>query len=243
MKLFPLLFLIFGLIGCSSIELGDAMTSEQYAQKILDLGLSHEENLIEASKLKTPHLVSVVSLHLINARDEKVQYAIDLQESAKYAQLVTVSNDGKNFSGSKVSESIKTGVLDEDYDIQSYFLEGFKNQNSGDILHNLKIIITHNSKNKREYIGANACNQWGRCDDIKQDGSNNKLELKALNSNASNCSSYTCNYNETIEIKLSDDFLKDSVENAFNILLISKKKSHKLKISKAYIMGYLKIAQ
>ena len=98
MKLLPLLFLIFGLIGCSSIELGDAMTSEQYAQKILDLGLSHEENLIEASKLKTPHLVSVVSLHLINARDEKVQYAIDLQESAKYAQLVTVSNDGKNFS-------------------------------------------------------------------------------------------------------------------------------------------------
>ena len=45
------------------------------------------------------------------------------------------------------------------------------------------------------------------------------------------------------QIKLSDDFLKDSVENAFNILLISKKKSHKIKISKAYLMGYLQIAQ
>ena len=95
----------------------------------------------------------------------------------------------------------------------------------------------------REYIGANACDPWGRCDDIKQDGSNNKLELKALTSNASNCSSSTCDYNETIKIKLSDDFLKDSVENAFNILLISKKKSHKIKISKAYLMGYLQIAQ
>ena len=139
MKVLLLLFLIFGLIGCSSIELGDAMTSEQYAQKILDLGLSHEENLIEASKLKTPHLVSVVSLHLINARDEKIQYAIDLDESEKYAQLVIVSNDGKNFSGSKVSESIKTGVLDVDSDTQSYFLEGFKSQNSGFSFLRLKV--------------------------------------------------------------------------------------------------------
>ena len=45
-----------GLIGCSSLELGDALSSEQYTQNILALGLTHEENLIEAGKLQTPHL-------------------------------------------------------------------------------------------------------------------------------------------------------------------------------------------
>jgi hypothetical protein len=243
MKKFSILLMIFGLVGCSSIELGDSMSSEQYAQKILDLGLSHEENLIEASKLKTPHLVSVVSLHLTNARDEKIQHAIDLEESKKFAQLVIVLNNGKRFIGPEVTELIKTGVLSVDSDTQSYYLEGFRGQNSDNIEHKLKITIIHNSKNKRDYIGANACDQWGRCDDLKEDGSNNKLELTALTSNASNCSSFTCNYSEAVEIKISEDFLMDSLEKNLNIRLISKKKSHKIKISKAYLMGYIKIAQ
>ena len=71
------LLLSIGLIGCSSLELGDALSSEDYTQRILDLGLSHEENLIEANKLKTPHLISVVSLQLTNARDDKIQYQKD----------------------------------------------------------------------------------------------------------------------------------------------------------------------
>jgi hypothetical protein len=246
MKKLSLILLTFiGLVGCSSLELGDALSSEQYTQKILDLGLTHEENLIEASKLKTPHLVSVVSLLLTNARDEKIQYAIDLQESEKFAQQVIILNESKRFIGAEVTESIKTGVLDVDFDKQSYFLEGFKDQISDDIQHKLKIAITHNSKNKRDYISANSCDQWGRCDDIKEDGSNNKLELTALTSNASNCSAYTCNYSETLEIKLSDDFLmaSASLEKDLNIRLISKKKNHKIKISKSYLMGYMKIAQ
>ena len=55
MKKLLLLFLIsFGLFGCSSLpvgdaltsmELDDAMSSEDEAQRILALGLSHEENL------------------------------------------------------------------------------------------------------------------------------------------------------------------------------------------------------
>jgi hypothetical protein len=243
MKKFSILLIFFGLVGCASIELGDSMSSEQYAQKILDLGLTHEENLIEASKLKTPHLVSVVSLLLTNARDERIQYAIDLQEAEKFAQLVQVLNDGNRFIGSEVSESIKTGVLAVDSDIYSYFLDGVKEQNSDNIEHILKIIITHNSKNKREYIGANACDQWGRCEDIKQDGSSNKLELTTLVSNASSCSSYTCNYSEAVVIKLSEDILKDSLKKDLKIRLISKKKSHKIHISNAYVMGYMKIAQ
>ena len=84
----PLLLLLisFGLFGCSSLPVGDALTSmelddalssEDEAQRILSLGLTHEENLIEASKLGTPHLVSVVSLKLTNARDEKIQNDFD----------------------------------------------------------------------------------------------------------------------------------------------------------------------
>ena len=86
---FFLIFLIsFGIVGCSSLELGDAISSEQYTQRILDLGLSHEENLAEAKKLNTPHLISVVSLQLTNARDEKIQNEIDLIESEKFADQV-----------------------------------------------------------------------------------------------------------------------------------------------------------
>ena len=242
-KLLLVLSISIGLIGCASLELGDALSSEQYTQRILDLGLSHEENLVEASKLKTPHLVSVVSLQLTNARDEKIQNEIDLAEAEKLADLVIVSNNGMRFIGSKLSESIKTGVLETDFDLQSYYLEGIKDQTSGDIQHKLNLTISHNSKNKREYFSANACDSWGRCEAVKEDGTNNELELKAISSSASNCTTFKCDYSEIVEIKLSEDFLKDSSKKGFSISLISKKKSHKIKVSKAYLNGYLSAVQ
>ena len=120
------LLLSTALIGCSSLELGDALSSEEYTQRILDLGLSHEENLVEASKLKTPHLISVVSLLLTNARDDKIQYEIDLIESEKFASLVNITDGGLIFVGSEITDSIKTGVLDVDFDLYRYYLEGSK---------------------------------------------------------------------------------------------------------------------
>ena len=238
MNKFFLIFLIsFGIVGCSSLELGDAMSSQQYTQKILDLGLSHEENLAEARKLKTPHLISVVSLQLTNARDEKIQNEIDLIESEKFADKVTVS--GSRYIGSEISESIKTGVLETDFDLLNYFLEGVKDSKSGNIQHKLHMTVSHNSKSKREYFSAHICNQWGRCDATKEDGSNNKLELIPISTNASNCNSFKCDYSETIELSLSDDFLRDSADKGISLSLISKKKSHKIKVSKPYLMGYL----
>ena len=238
-----LLLISLVLIGCSSLELGDALSSEQYTQRILDLGLSHDENLKEASKLKTPHLVSVVSLQLTNARDEKIQNESDFAESVKLAKLVKISNNNLSFIGSEISESIKTGVLAEDFDKHSYFLEGYKDSSNSIIQHKLHVSIFHNSKNKRDYFSANACDQWGRCEDAKEDGTNNKLKLKALTSNASNCTSYRCDYAEVIEIELSDVFLKNSLKKGLTIRLFSKKKNHKILISKAYLLGYLSIAQ
>ena len=236
-----ILFLSLSVIGCASVEFGDALSSEQHTQKILDLGLSHEENLVEASKLKTPHLVSVVSLQLTNARDEKIQNEIDLTESEKFADLVLISNNGSKLTGPKISESIKTGVLETDLDSLSYFLEGAKD--SKNIEHKLHLTVSHNSKTKREYFSAHICNQWGRCEAIKEDGSSNILKLTPISTNASSCDTFKCDFSETIVINLKYHFLNDSVSKGISIKLISKKKSHKIKVSKSYLMGYLKVAK
>ena len=241
-KIFSFFLISAFLAGCSSIELGDALSSEQYTQKILALGLSHEENLIEASKLSTPHLVSVVSLQLTNARDEKIQDEIDLIESDKFASQVVISNNGLRFSGLEMSESVQIGVLATESDLYNYYLEGTKGNNSDKIQHTLRLTVIHNSKNKRDYLSANLCDKWGRCEDFKEDGSDNQLNIKVLSMNASSCTSNSCDYSETLEIKLTDKLLKDSIENGLNLKLISKKKSHKFKVSKPYIMGYSQVA-
>ena len=161
MKKLLLLLLSLTFIGCSSmevgdalssLELGDALSSEDEAQKILALGLTHEENIAEAKKLGTPHLVSVVSLKLINARDEKIQYEIDLIESEKLVELVRVSGNGLTIIGSKISESKKSGVLETDFDLQSYYLEGSKDSITSNISHKLHLSVAHNSKNKRDVV-------------------------------------------------------------------------------------------
>jgi len=51
MKKFILLItLSAGIFGCSSLELETVSTSAEETQRILAMGLSHEENLIEAKK-------------------------------------------------------------------------------------------------------------------------------------------------------------------------------------------------
>lgn len=245
MKKLLLILLSLTFIGCSSmkvgdalssLELGDALSSEDEAQKILALGLTHEENIAEAKKLGTPHLVSVVSLKLINARDEKIKYEIDLIESEKLAQLVRVSSNGLRVIGSKVSESKKTGVLETDFDLQSYYLEGSKNSITTNISHKLHITVAHNSKNKREYLSASLCDEWGRCEGEEK-------KLIAVSAIASNCSTTSCDYNEVMELELSEDFLKNRINEGFTMKLISKKKSHKIKVSIPYLMSYLSFAK
>ena len=72
-KLILILSLSIALFGCSSIELEAMSTSAEETQRILDMGLTHEENLLEAKKLKSSHLISVVTLQLNNAKDDKIQ--------------------------------------------------------------------------------------------------------------------------------------------------------------------------
>lgn len=241
MKKTLLLLISLSVIGCSSVdlgsslsslELGDALSTEDEANRILALGLSHEENLKEASKLDSPHKISVVTLKLINARDEKIQYDIDLIESAKLVDQVIVSNNGLKIVGSNITESLRTGMLETDSDLLNYFIEGTKDYNDGNFQHNLNLAITHNSKNKREYLSAVFCDEWGRCEGDEQ-------KLITISSMASNCSSTSCDYKETMELELSEVFLKNMINKGFTMKLISKKKNHKIKVSKPYLMSYL----
>jgi hypothetical protein len=235
-KILLILLISFGLIGCSSLELEAVSSSSEETQKILALGLSHEENLVEVSKLKSTHMASVVTGQLIKARDEKIQAEIDFIESEKYAEMVKVTENGLSFIGPETSESIKTGVLETDKDLQNYYLEGIKDLNSEVIEHILHVRISYNSKNKRNYISANLCDEWGRCD-------NNKQQINVISVSLSNCTTSSCDFSEFLELNLGDQFLKDSINNGFTMSFNGKKKTSKIKVSSAYLKGYLKVAK
>jgi hypothetical protein len=240
-KILLILLISFGLIGCSSLELEAVSSSAEETQKILALGLSHEENLVEVSKLKSTHMASVVTGQLIKARDEKIQDEIDFIESEKYAEMVKVTENGLSFIGPVTSESIKTGVLETDKDLQNYYLEGIKDSNSEVIEHILHVRIYYNSKNKRNYISANLCDKWGRCD-------NNKQQINVISVSLSNCTTSSCDFSEVLELNLGDQFLKDSINNGFTMRFNGKKKIRfslpsKIKVSSAYLKGYLKVAK
>ena len=61
-KYFLLTLVSFALYSCSSIELEAVSTSAEETQRILEMGLSHEDNLIEAKML----LVCQLGINIIN---------------------------------------------------------------------------------------------------------------------------------------------------------------------------------
>ena len=197
-KFILLLSVLIGLSSCSSLELQALTSSEEETQRILALGLSYEENLIEASKLSDPHMVTVVSLQLANANDDKIQSEIDLIESESIASNVEVSANG--------------------------------------LSHRLQLSLIHNADQKRSFISANLCDRWGRCE-------GETFEINNISVLASNCSSSNCEYNEIVELDLSDDFLRDHVNKGFTFRFNATKSSSKVKVSKVYLVGYLKVAQ
>jgi len=232
MKKILLISLIsISIFGCSSLELESISSSEEETQKILALGLTHEENLIEAKKLKGNHLISVVTLQLNNARDEKIQSEIDQVESKNYAEIVKVSQDGLSFIGPEVVESIST-MLSSELNIQKYYLSGFKDSNHQTASHKLNVTFEYISPKSRNYNSANFCDKWSRCN-------GEMIEIILISVNASECTSYSCKYKEVVELELSDEFLKNSIKTGLKIGFYSNTNSNKINISKAYLMGYL----
>jgi hypothetical protein len=234
-KIILLMSVLIGLSACSSLELQGATSSEEETQRILALGLSHEENLAEAGKLNDSHMITIVSLQLTNAHDDKIQAEIDAIESEKIADEVIVSSNGLNFVGPEISKSIAS-LLNVNPDLSNYHIEGSRNETSNLMNHKLQLSFVHNSEKKRNYISANLCDAWSRCD-------SNSLEIKNISATASNCTSSSCEYIEIVEINLTDGFLREYINKGFTIRFNSSKNSTKVKISRPYLMGYLQVAK
>jgi len=235
-KLLLLLSVTAVLFGCSSLTLEDTSSSRDETQRILAMGLTLEQSLAEAKKLDTPHLVSVVSLQIKNAISEKIQDDKDLQESKKFERKVTISENGSKFISSEISELIKDGFLATDIDELNYFLLGAKDLNTGLITHTLNVSLTYNSKNIRNYSSIDFCDKWNNCEIESQ-------EIMTSSTGAFKCSSSSCYFKENMEIKMSDNFLRNTLDSGFLMRLISEKKTNKIKISKPYLMGYLKVVE
>ena len=236
MKFFLLILaLSFSLIGCSSIEIEAVSSSEEETQRILSLGLSHEDNIIEAKKLKSDHLISVVTLQLVNARDAKLKYQNDLIESEKIARMVLVSDNGMSFIGPKISNTL-ADIMNTSPVSQSYFLESSKSLNNEVFRHKIQLIYSYNASKPRGFKAANLCDDWGRCETLIQLIGESSVSF-------SNCSNTNCNYTEVFEIDLSDKLLRDSIQKGLRMELISNKKTDKLNLSVAYLMGYFNVVQ
>ena len=238
-KILITLFISFGLLGCSNIQLEAVSTSAEETQRILAMNLTHEENLVEASKIQSDHMASVVKLQLINAHDEKIQTEIDLIESAKYADLVIVSENKLNFIGPELVKTIKKGVLETDIDTQTLHLRGAKN-NTGKLEHTLVVKIEHLSYDKRTYSSASSCDAWGRCE-------GSQLEFNLISSNSTNCTTSACNHVDVMEFNFSDEFLRSKVDEAgftdgLTMRIKRKRFSNKVNVPSAYLTGYLNVA-
>jgi len=236
-KILQILLLSIGLTGCASLVLEPVSSSQDETQRILALGLTHTENLIEATKLNDSHTVSVVTGQLMKAEDIKNKAVIDAVNILKYAESVKVLNGDSEvkFEGLQMSETKRTGMLDE-FDYQDYFLKGFKDKNTGLIQHQLYLELKYTWKKRKNYSSASFCDKWQGC---KNEA---KVDITLISSSASNCSSLACDYTEIMELNLSDDFLRSSIEDGFSVSFNSKKSTNEIIITSDYLKGYLKIA-
>tara|TARA_B100000767_G_scaffold189670_1_gene176959 strand:- start:565 stop:1284 length:720 start_codon:yes stop_codon:yes gene_type:complete len=231
-KSLQILLLSVALTGCASLELDTIASSEEETQKILSLGLTHAENLIEASKLEDSHSISVVTGQLKKAEDERIQSIIDEEKIAEYSDLIIVLDDNTRFIAPKVSIIKKIGVLDDEFDNQDFFLKGLKN-NNGSVQHQLNVSIKYKWKKRRNYSHVNVCDKWQRCD------AGEKIDLSLISANASGCSPSSCIYTEILDLNLSDDFLRKHIDSGILLSLYSKKEQSKIKINSPYIKAYL----
>ena len=239
-KLFLLLVLSLGLIGCSLIDKAEltSITSpfDTQVNRIIALDLSHAENLNEANKLTDPDLAAAV-VNELEARKLQTENAIIEEENvAKFTEKIKISDNNSKFTGPEISDTKKRGLLlDPDY--LNYFLRGIRG-NDGLIQHKLHFSIKHDSEGRRNYYSASKCDRWRGCTD---DG--NEMDIILISSNASGCSGSVCSYTETMELKLSDEFLRSNMDTGFSMRFNSTKETSKITISSVYIKGYLKVAK
>jgi len=249
-KILLILFLSFSLIGCSSInlpsvklpsvnlssiELSTISPSDLQTDKILALGLSHDQNLVEARKITDSNISSAVIKELNNRILETESNLVEIENITKYAEMVKISDNNLKFFGSKISDIKSRNLIGKDETLD-YFLVGLKD-NNGSIQHKLNFSITYTADERRNYFSASYCDKWDGCDKESQ------MDVSLISLKASGCSSSSCDYNEIVEFSLSNDFLKENMEKGFSIDFNSKaSKSNKITIPSSYLKGYLMVA-
>jgi len=240
-KILLILLLSIGLIGCSSInlpslELSTTSLSDIQTEKILALGLSHDQNLVEARKISDPNIASSVIKELNSRLLDVENKRLELENVSKYAEMVKVSDDNLKFRGPKISDKKSRNMIGKDENLD-YFLLGLKDKGNGSIQHTLNFSITYTSDERRNYSSASYCSKWDGCDNESQ------MDITLISLSASGCSSFECDYNEIVEFDLSDSFLKENMEKGFSIKFNSKASaSNKISIPSNYLKGYLMVA-
>ena len=241
-KILQILLLSIGLTGCSSIVFEDITTPDSETARILALGLTHAENLSEASKVSDSHMSAVITGKLKRAEDQKNKAALEAVNVNQYAENVKVT-DGDfeiKFEGSEISKSKKVGMLDE-YEYQDYFIKGLKDKKTGLIQHQLYATLKYTWKKRRNFSSASFCDKWQGCENEEQ------VDINLISSSASSCTPSACEYSEIVELNLSDDFLKDNKEEGFSISFNSTegytKATSKITIPFDYLKGYLAVAK
>ena len=231
--------LSIALVGCSSIDYAELSSpvspSKTQIDRIIALNLSHMENLKEANKLMDPVLVSTV-VKALEARKLKTDNAaIEAENVAIYAEMVEVSDDNLKFVGSKISEIKRRNMIGnpENFD---YFLLGSKDKSDGSIHHKLNFSITYTSSEKRNYSSASYCDKWDGCD------SENLMDIALISSKASDCTASACKYTEIMELNLSDNLLRTSMNDDFSVSFNSKRVNSKITFTSTYLKGYLSVA-
>ena len=236
-----MLLLSIGLVGCSSIDYAELSKISTVSptniqiNRILALNLSHAGSLIEANKLMDPILVSNVVKELEARKLKAENISIELVKVANFAEMVKVSDDNLKFMGPKISDTKKRNMIGKAENLD-YFLLGLKD-NNGSIQHKLNFSITYTSNERRNYASASFCDKWGGCEN------ENQMDVALISFKASGCSSYDCDYNEIVELDLSDSFLKENMEKGLSLDFNSKATiSNKITIPSSYLKGYLKVA-
>ena len=236
-----MLLLSVGLAGCSSIDYAELSKISTVSptniqiNRILALNLSHAGSLIEANKLMDPILVSNVVKELEARKLKAENISIELVKVANFAEMVKVSDDNLKFMGPKISDTKKRNMIGKAENLD-YFLLGLKD-NNGSIQHKLNFSILYTSNERRNYASASFCDKWGGCEN------ENQMDVALISFKASSCSSFDCNYNEIVELDLSDSFLKENMEKGLSLDFNSKATiSNKITIPSSYLKGYLKVA-
>lgn len=236
-----MLLLSIGLAGCSSIDYAELSKISTVSptniqiNRILALNLSHAGSLIEANKLMDPILVSNVVKELEARKLKAENISIELVKVANFAEMVKVSDDNLKFMGPKISDTKKRNMIGKAENLD-YFLLGLKD-NNGSIQHKLNFSITYTSNERRNYASASFCDKWGGCEN------ENQMDVALISFKASGCSSFDCDYNEIVELDLSDSFLKENMEKGLSLDFNSKATiSNKITIPSSYLKGYLKVA-